>query len=463
MGRPPAPSALALSLVLCAIISLWAVVITRPPPATASPALSLPTGLLFTAVLSSLSWLLFAEPGCLPRHPLSGDALAARVSSALQAMPPLSARVLWLGEAGVARFCVTCLLWRPPRAHHCRSCDACVLEFDHHCGVLGVCIGERNQAAFLWLLSSGAAALVLTLCTSISAAVAAVRGSGEDTQSAASWWHGEGAALWSLGGVLAAVTLLAILCGCARRCGCGVVIGAVTGGCVLLVAYARTGAGAGAGAPAILLAAVSAALLPTLTAFACAQACGAARGVSTKVRLRSETQLRSETRANGHAVVGSTVEGDTAAGGASAAVGRGSAGTEGSRELQSGGELLLSPAPSRARAAVASTAVALRRLAQVMCSLPPRSLLLPCGGDESRLSTAAPHALESLGSVLALALRDAARNDEALAAALAELADGSRACEGGVRGARISTNPTPERMVFMLGCDEGGDSEEGVH
>ena len=62
------------------------------------------------------------------------------------------------------------------------------------------------------------------------------------------------------------------------------------GGCVLLVAYARTGAGAGAGAPAILLAAVSAALLPTLTAFACAQACGAARGVSTKVRLRSETQ-----------------------------------------------------------------------------------------------------------------------------------------------------------------------------
>ncbi|KAI0224599.1 hypothetical protein LSAT2_024406 [Lamellibrachia satsuma] len=45
--------------------------------------------------------------------------------------------------------CRPCRLDRPPRAHHCPVCRACVLKRDHHCAFTGTCVGVRNQRHFV--------------------------------------------------------------------------------------------------------------------------------------------------------------------------------------------------------------------------------------------------------------------------------------------------------------------------
>lgn len=40
----------------------------------------------------------------------------------------------------------------PLRSHHCEICNKCVKCFDHHCWVLGGCIGENNKLIFLIFL-----------------------------------------------------------------------------------------------------------------------------------------------------------------------------------------------------------------------------------------------------------------------------------------------------------------------
>jgi DHHC palmitoyltransferase len=51
----------------------------------------------------------------------------------------------------VRKPCDACQLLTPPlRSHHCKVCQRCVATFDHHCGFLETCIGERNHCRF-WL------------------------------------------------------------------------------------------------------------------------------------------------------------------------------------------------------------------------------------------------------------------------------------------------------------------------
>ena len=48
--------------------------------------------------------------------------------------------------------CVKCGLPKPPRCHHCSTCNKCHLKMDHHCPAVGMCIALRNQRPFLVML-----------------------------------------------------------------------------------------------------------------------------------------------------------------------------------------------------------------------------------------------------------------------------------------------------------------------
>ncbi len=56
------------------------------------------------------------------------------------------------GRKFKVKFCSTCHFFRGPGISHCKKCDNCVENFDHHCPWLGNCIGKNNYFNFLIFL-----------------------------------------------------------------------------------------------------------------------------------------------------------------------------------------------------------------------------------------------------------------------------------------------------------------------
>ncbi|KAK8889130.1 palmitoyltransferase swf1 [Tritrichomonas musculus] len=47
------------------------------------------------------------------------------------------------------QICPICSMPRPPLSEHCKTCGYCHLRRDHHCGVTGQCVADKNMKGFI--------------------------------------------------------------------------------------------------------------------------------------------------------------------------------------------------------------------------------------------------------------------------------------------------------------------------
>ncbi|KAL7074507.1 hypothetical protein ACQ4LE_006329 [Meloidogyne hapla] len=98
----------------------------------------------------------FTDPGILPRASKAEILeynLMRKMATTRAERNLLKERVIDINGCNVlVKFCVTCKIFRPPRASHCSVCDNCVLNFDHHCPWIGNCVGARNFRDFYFFI-----------------------------------------------------------------------------------------------------------------------------------------------------------------------------------------------------------------------------------------------------------------------------------------------------------------------
>jgi hypothetical protein len=134
------------------MLATFAVFIRVVPEGTQSGALwNVFVGMVALNVALSVRCV-FTDPGYIP--PV--NRLMDDNSGSTQRPNPIVEMVdaTYLDDIFSLNYCKTCKHLRPKNASHCWMCDVCVLNIDHHCQVLGCCIGERNAGAFVAYLFS---------------------------------------------------------------------------------------------------------------------------------------------------------------------------------------------------------------------------------------------------------------------------------------------------------------------
>ncbi|KAI2634678.1 zf-DHHC-domain-containing protein [Hypomontagnella submonticulosa] len=138
-----------------------------------SPAVPILFAYLFYICISSFLHASGSDPGILPRN-LHQFPPVDEHEDPLRLGPPTndwtlikSAESTTAAMEVPTKYCKTCNLWRPPRAHHCRLCDNCIETQDHHCVWINNCVGRRNYRYFFTFLTSATLLSIYLIAASL--------------------------------------------------------------------------------------------------------------------------------------------------------------------------------------------------------------------------------------------------------------------------------------------------------
>ncbi|MCO5590187.1 hypothetical protein L7F22_044156 [Adiantum nelumboides] len=160
---------LASLVVMIALPALWFVFVAPYTWHHISPAPVIVFGYLFAVAITSMCVTAWRDPGVIPRD-LDPDppCRSGEDGEFIDTSDPLAVplpRIVRVrnGTDLKVKWCDTCGTYRPPRCSHCRVCDNCVENIDHHCTFLNTCIGRRNYFTFFAFLIAS----ILCACISI--------------------------------------------------------------------------------------------------------------------------------------------------------------------------------------------------------------------------------------------------------------------------------------------------------
>lgn len=157
-----------LVLVISQVIVVQTLGFTRP--SIAGRVCQVVNGVEAGVALVCLGFMIWLDPGTVRRTPATCLPVPPEVKQRLAQQESLSGMVNV--RSGGDSYCVRCFVWRRPgrgEAHHCRTCQRCVLEFDHHCGVFGRCIAgslwgwRGNMPYFKIIIFTGFASYLTTV------------------------------------------------------------------------------------------------------------------------------------------------------------------------------------------------------------------------------------------------------------------------------------------------------------